>query len=781
MALGALTVRIGIDAAEFTQGLTRAEANAQRFRRNLEAQTESARRVALGVAGIAAAAVGAFAVVDRLAKSAGDFADQAERMGTSAQNLASIAVAAATADTALSDIESTSVKITKAIAGIGEESKTTTRALSLIGLTSAELRKSDPVDVLEQMAKALARFRDGPEKVAVLEGIAKGASSLLPFLKELSEEGSRQVILTEAQIQRADAYADAQKRAATQLKLYAQAAATEALPAVTAFTLALGDTVKQLTSAGRESTALAANNGVRTFAEDGVKAIGVLVDYADVLARSFVVVGSTAAAGSAQIASVAQGEFRRALEIGREWQRDMQALINRPLFTDNLAKRLEELRKTPTGLPDLRPKLPTGGLPGLDSARRQVDELAQALRRARDVEFADSLRLDPGTVADVEKLLAAFDKFKVPTVERESILNRRLGADPNIRREQDEINRRTEESFELTRRAIQGATEFARRVEDEAGAIGLAGEALARFNVELERRRTIAGLSDQDVIASINRQFADIANQAAATVRNAQSADASARGVESGKALVAQYQQQIDMLGRTTLEQERYRISLEKAAALVNVTNETERARIATLYDTASALAGVLDAQSQYINDAIRLNEDFRSSFSENVLAFVEGEKSFRDSLNAMARDWEKALNRMAMRKLEDALFGTRATNGGALGGIFDWIAGLFNGGGSSQANWGAGPNPNWGLGVRALGGPVTAGRPYLVGERGMELFVPKVSGEIISNTNMRRMSGDTNNYSVTVNVPSGTQTASAQQIAAAVSLKLQRASARNH
>ena len=41
---------------------------------------------------------------------------------------------------------------------------------------------------------------------------------------------------------------------------------------------------------------------------------------------------------------------------------------------------------------------------------------------------------------------------------------------------------------------------------------------------------------------------------------------------------------------------------------------------------------------------------------------------------------------------------------------------------------------PNYGIPQRALGGPVTAGSPYLVGERGPELFTPKHGGSIIPN-----------------------------------------------
>ena len=41
---------------------------------------------------------------------------------------------------------------------------------------------------------------------------------------------------------------------------------------------------------------------------------------------------------------------------------------------------------------------------------------------------------------------------------------------------------------------------------------------------------------------------------------------------------------------------------------------------------------------------------------------------------------------------------------------------------------------PNYGIAQRAIGGPVTAGSPYLVGERGPELFMPSRGGSIIPN-----------------------------------------------
>ena len=42
--------------------------------------------------------------------------------------------------------------------------------------------------------------------------------------------------------------------------------------------------------------------------------------------------------------------------------------------------------------------------------------------------------------------------------------------------------------------------------------------------------------------------------------------------------------------------------------------------------------------------------------------------------------------------------------------------------------------------GTRAMGGPVTAGKPYLVGESGPELFMPRIDGTIVDNTRTERV-----------------------------------------
>lgn len=70
------------------------------------------------------------------------------------------------------------------------------------------------------------------------------------------------------------------------------------------------------------------------------------------------------------------------------------------------------------------------------------------------------------------------------------------------------------------------------------------------------------------------------------------------------------------------------------------------------------------------------------------------------------------------------------------------------------------------GVGARAMGGPVSANSPYVVGERGPELFVPGTSGTIIPNDSMRGTAAAVGpNINISYNIQSGVSRAELQPI----------------
>lgn len=256
-------------ALKLSENYAKSEAMGQKVRAGLLAFG------AIAVTGLIAAAAG----FDALIKKAGDFQDMAEKTGDTAQNIASLAVAAGTAGASMDSIVSASAKLTKGLTGVDDESKAAGAAIAALGLNLGDFKNLKPADQLEAVAKALAGFEDGAQKSAVAMALfGKSGAELMPFLKELGAEGGRQVILTTEQIRLADEYADKQAKQRTELGLYASALATQALPALTAFTGALSDSVKEMLSVGKESTGLAGNNGIKTFADAAAISIAELVD-----------------------------------------------------------------------------------------------------------------------------------------------------------------------------------------------------------------------------------------------------------------------------------------------------------------------------------------------------------------------------------------------------------------------------------------------------------------------------------------------------------------------
>lgn len=116
-------------------------------------------------------------------------------------------------------------------------------------------------------------------------------------------------------------------------------------------------------------------------------------------------------------------------------------------------------------------------------------------------------------------------------------------------------------------------------------------------------------------------------------------------------------------------------------------------------------------------------NAELKQSFSSLTSGIVNGFMSGKTAVERMSN----ALDNVA-GQLMDA-------------GINALISGLTGGMGRSTGGF----DPWTGLRTltgRAVGGPVSAGKPYMVGENGPELFIPSAAGKVASNQNMSGMGG---------------------------------------
>jgi hypothetical protein len=130
------------------------------------------------------------------------------------------------------------------------------------------------------------------------------------------------------------------------------------------------------------------------------------------------------------------------------------------------------------------------------------------------------------------------------------------------------------------------------------------------------------------------------------------------------------------------------------------------------------------------------VTNELSTAMSSAVTAVVNGTGTVQEAFATMFQNIGKAFLDMATRMIAQAL-------------VMKVLGILMPGSNTASV---ADPLANFNAGAlqyRAAGGPVTGGSPYIVGERGPELFVPGRSGSIVPN-NQLAGGGDTN---VVVNV----------------------------
>ena len=149
---------------------------------------------------------------------------------------------------------------------------------------------------------------------------------------------------------------------------------------------------------------------------------------------------------------------------------------------------------------------------------------------------------------------------------------------------------------------------------------------------------------------------------------------------------------------------------------LADSTNE----KIPTAFETFMAnlkrtreLAGDLQPQLE------KLGDQAITGLGRSFTAAITGAQNFSDAIKSMAKSVIDSLIQMLIQKyLVDAAFGALT-------------AGF--GGGTTAAGGGGGGVTSV-TGALARGGVATGGNPYLVGEKGPEIFVPSTTGRVVPN-----------------------------------------------
>lgn len=414
----------------------------------------------------------------------------------------------------------------------------------------------------------------------------------------------------------------------------------------------------------------------------------------------------------------------RAIDAVDKWQKQEKGInaVNREL--DKYHKQLDDIRKANPKSGLLDPKAIAdgeeairksfGGPKGAAPKAYHDDAATKFLETQREVEASLTAQLQGEsklTAAEQERvkfvqLMADLKGKTILTDDQKSLLANKdaiqVQLDKNVALSRQIAFEKEIET--ITKKSAEQAKAFRQQVEGINATIGSAAEGRAE---QYDRALGVFGKGDQ-----------------------------AAKEVDAQKALYKEfdkYKLQLDKQAANDdqLGSKEYNDEVARIKAALNDSLAAQKAYFDALKSKQADWAnGATTALANYVDSVNNVAEETNKAFSngfngaENALtSFVTtGKADFKSFANSIIAD----LARIAIRQ-------------SITGPLASGLLGIFGGGGSSLGGGSAGGDVLGTFitgiaGAKAGGGPVSGGSPYLVGEKGAELFVPTQSGTIIPN-----------------------------------------------
>lgn len=432
-SLGTLTLDLVARIGGYTQGLDKAEKEAQKRAKAIERAFDNAGAAAgAALATIAAAGVAAFAVLNRQIETIAGFQDLSDKIGDTADSIASLKLAADLSGTSFDTIASASTRLTASLAKTDDEAKGVGAAIQALGLNFQEFQSLSPVNQLDAVARAMNGFADGSEKTAVAVALfGKAGAELLPFLKDLGEEGRQLNGVTAEQIRAADEYTKSTARLKSEVEGFIQYQAAQAIPTLTAVQNEFAAIIRD------QAVMEVATSALNVAMKGAIVVFQTIAVVASDLAFTLNVLGKELGAFAAQYVALWKLDFKgfRAISdaVSEDTQRARKSLdelqkrildIGRTSYVDDEIRRLQARSGMANRAPTL-PRINTSGLAGSAGGRSgsQKDPYAEAQR------YLESLQKQvekTQQLSAVEQALAEIQSGrlgKVTDLQRQQILD----------------------------------------------------------------------------------------------------------------------------------------------------------------------------------------------------------------------------------------------------------------------------------------------------------------------------------------------------------------------
>jgi hypothetical protein len=659
------------------------------------------------------------------------FNDLKDATGASIENISALDRVARETGSGFDTVATTLVKFNQVLSKAGEGSEEASRILKALKLNSDQLRSLDPAEALRRTAVALSTVADEGDRARATQVLfGKSVREVAPLLNDLATKTTLVATTSTETAEQAERFNKQLYELRANATDASRAIASSLIPSVSKLAEELLVGLKHSTGLFDAMRLFGTINPFRTQAGNIIAMRDELIRLEEVRSRY------QKSGGDTRSIDREMDNTRRQLEYLKELQ-SRQALAGAGDTGDFVSRRFQ--RPTTTSLSIAKSLSSTKAsaseaqryLETLQKTAERTEELTTVEQALRDIQAGRVSGITPKLREQILLVAGQIDASKrlKSQLEAEGLQVRDLTE--HLREQASERERMLQASSERSTRDLMAGIE-------EASAIAAANEALR------EEIQIIAGGERARIAIEQARISSTIAlkEETLAMMQNA----------GANQAEIDVLKQQIDLL--------------------------RERARLTGKREVAIQIADIAAEELRTINE-------IASTVARGFEDALVGARSLKDALGGIGAEIQRILTRELITKpLTDSITGIIRGSGGG-GGLFGGIFGADSGGG-----WAKGVADFFSTtfgGSFASGGRPGVGRPSIVGENGMELFIPDTPGRILSaadtkaalassGTVERRPINITNHFAISGQVGRGTQ----EQIAARVGREVRNAQSRH-
>lgn len=699
------------------------------------------------------AAAGALATMTKNAIDSADEMNKAsQKIGVSTESLSGLAYAAKLSDVSLEGLQGGLKKLSVAITEAQNPASEMANAFKTLGIQTknadGSLRKAD--DVFKDVAASFAKAPDDVSKTAIaVQLFGKAGADLIPLLNSGKDglEAMRLeaeklgLIIDKDTAQAAENFNDSLTRLGTGAASMGLAIAKQVLPTLNLL-------AEEFVNAKKNG------GGFQSFAEGLATVFRFVVKVIATAVTTISAFGKGIGAIAAAIVAISSGDFKGAKAIFTAYVDDVNGMDKaNQEFIARIDATAGALNKEKTATADNNEeKKKSINYRKLNESAMKAEEKAFESAKKSLLKEADGFK-DLTAVQKVEQQIAEkVSGFKTAAHQKELL---EIAARVDARRQE----------MAMLNAFIAVVTGIDTAVRDSAKAAQTANQVrddtISKGSEEAQMLATVAAAYDtlKQPLEDAKLKLQELQNQEAKNpgrfTKEIQDTTAAIQGMQKALDGRPTARESLDAAARATADATKETAAWQSAVGTTRdkfaELNLQEELLFKWLGQNKISATEFQTAMNQVNADKVELAKKSLTDLDKKLTATATEIQStfstiFEDAMNGqfdnIGQMFKKLLDKMVAdalaAQLAKALFGDFGTTGSTAG----------SSGGSALASLFAA------FGFRADGGEVTAGKPYIVGERGPEPFIPKTSGTIVSNQDMMAaMSGGNNGGTVNLTV----------------------------